>query len=99
MKKFFFLSIMVLIICLASCNSKSSFEADVKKMAGYRCKEMQLMRKDQTDEKVKKQLENLRVEIDAYRQKMSEKYKGKETDKEMNEKADKIMQEEMAKCK
>ncbi len=97
-KNLFPFAAIVFILSMSSCGSKSSFESDVKKMANYRCKEQQLMAKDQTDPKVKREMEDLQKEMDAYRQKMSEKYKGKETD-EMEKKADQIMEEVMSKCK
>jgi peptidoglycan hydrolase CwlO-like protein len=84
---------------LSSCGGKSSFEADVRKMANYRCKTQQLMAKEATDEKVKKELDDLQKEMEAYTKKMKEKYKDIKDDKEMEERADKIMQEVMSKCK
>lgn len=93
------LMITTLCFIMVSCKSKSSFESDVKKMAKYRCQEMQLKAKDQTDPKVAKDLENLEKDMDAYRKEMAEKYKGHEKDDSMNNKANKIMDEEMAKCK
>lgn len=90
---------MTLFICISSCGSKSSFESDVRKMADYRCKEQQLMAKDPSDEKAQKELADLKKELDAYREKMAEKYKGKEKDEEMNKKANQIMDEVMSKCK
>lgn len=98
-KNLFSLVAIALLIGLSSCGSKSSFESDVRKMADYRCKEQQLMAKDPSDEKAQKELADLKKELDAYREKMAEKYKGKEKDREMNMKADKIMEEVMAKCK
>ena len=92
-------AIIMLVIVLSSCSSKSSFESDVRKMANYRCERQKLETKDQSDEKVKKQLEGLEKEMDAYMEKMSKKYEDKKDDKAMNEKADKIMDEVMAKCK
>lgn len=64
-----------------------------------RCKAQLLAAKDQSDEKVKKEMEELQKEMEAYGEKMEKKYKGKENDKALNEKADKIMEEVMAKCK
>lgn len=98
-KKFFSLAVVAVIIALSSCSSKSSFEGDVRKMANYRCEKQKLQAKDPSDEKVKKDLEDLEKKMDAYGNEMKEKYKGKEDDKAMNEKADKIMEEVMAKCK
>jgi hypothetical protein len=91
--------IMAVFITILSCGSKSSFEGDVRKMGEYRCKLQQLMAKDATDEKAKKELLDLKNEMDAYREKMKEKYKDKKDDKVMNDKAEKIMDEVMAKCK
>lgn len=98
-KNLFPLVVISFVLSMSSCGSKSSFESDVKKMANYRCKEQQLMAKDQSDPKIKREMEDLQKEMDAYRQKMSEKYKGKEKDEAMNKKADQIMEEVMAKCK
>jgi hypothetical protein len=101
-KNIFGLAILALVIGTASCSSSSSgggFESDVRKMADYRCRVQKLEAKDPADEKAKKELEDLRKEMDEYRDKMAEKYKGKENDTAMNNKADKIMDEEMAKCK
>lgn len=98
-KKLFLIAAIALFICITSCGSKSSFESDVRKMADYRCKEQQLMAKDPSDEKAQKELADLKKELDAYRQKMTEKYKGKEQDEEMNKQAKKIMEEVMSKCK
>jgi len=98
-KNFFSLAVVAGIIVLSSCSSKSSFENDVRKMGNYRCEKQKLEAKDQSDEKVKKELENLGKEMDAYREKMSKKYEDKKDDKAMNEKADKIMEEIMVKCK
>lgn len=92
-------SVLVISVVLSSCGGKSSFESDVRKMADYRCKAQQLMAKEATDEKAKKELDDLRKEMDAYREKMQEKYKDKKDDKEMEAKADKIMEEVMSKCK
>ena len=98
-KNFFSLAVLAGIIVVSSCSSKSSFEADVKKMGNYRCEKQKLEAKDQADEKVKKELEDLEKEMDAYREKMAKKYEDKKDDKAMNEKADKIMDEIMEKCK
>ena len=98
-KKLFLVAAMALFFCITSCGSKSSFESDVRKMANSRCKEQQLMAKDQSDAKIKSEMDDLQKEMAAFRQKMSEKYKGKEKDEEMNKKADQIMDEVMAKCK
>ncbi|HEY6064183.1 MAG TPA: hypothetical protein VIV35_11270 [Chitinophagaceae bacterium] len=98
-KNFFSLVVSAAIVVISSCSSKSSFESDVRKMANYRCEREKLRAKDQTDEKVKKQLEDLEKEMDAYGNKMEVKYKDKKDDKVLNEKADKIMEEVMSKCK
>lgn len=97
-----FLTFIVLAFCLSftSCKSSSgSFESDVKKMANYRCEMQQLMAKDMTDEKVKKELDDLTKEMTAYAEEMSKKYEKMEEDKEMEAKADAIMKEVMEKCK
>jgi hypothetical protein len=98
-KNLFLMAAITFFISISSCGSKSSFDSDVRKMANYRCKEQQLMAKDQSDAKIKSEMEDLQKEMAAYRQKMAEKYKGKEKDEEMNKKADQIMEEVMAKCK
>lgn len=92
-------AMLAFVISLSSCGGGSSFESDVKKMADFRCKMQKLMAKDQNDEKVKKELEELQKEAEAFGDKMEKKYKGKEDDKAMEEKAEKIMEEVMAKCK
>jgi TPP-dependent 2-oxoacid decarboxylase len=98
-KNFFSLAVLAGIIVLSSCSSKSSFESDVRKMANYRCEKEKLRAKDQSDEKVKKDLEDLEKKMDAYGNEMEVKYKDKKDDKALNEKADKIMEEVMSKCK
>ena len=98
-KNFFSLAFLAVVIVLSSCSSKSSFESDVRKMANYRCKMQQLRAKDPSDEKAKKEMEDLEKEMNAYGDKMEAKYKDKKDDKAMNEQADKIMEEVMAKCK
>lgn len=98
-KEFFSLAIFAIVILLSSCSSKSSFESDVRKMANYRCEREKLMAKDQTDEKVKKEIESLEKEMGEYAEKMEKKYDDKKGDKAMDEQADKIMDEVMAKCK
>ena len=101
MKKLSQLAVVALLLGMSSCSSSSGggFESDVRKMADYRCRLQKLMAKDPSDEKAKKETEDVRKEMDEFRDKMAKKYEGKENDKEMNEKADKIMDEEMAKCK
>ncbi len=98
MKKYF-LPIAVLAVVISSCGSKSSFESDVKKMGNYRCQMQKLEAKDQSDEKVKKEIEDLKKEVEEYTEKMTKKYADKKNDKDMDEKADKIMDEIMEKCK
>jgi Skp family chaperone for outer membrane proteins len=98
-KNYFSLVVLASIIVLSSCSSKSSFDSDVRKMADYRCKVQQLEAKDPSDQKVQKELEDVKKEMSAYREKMSKKYEDKKDDKAMNEKANKIMDEVMSKCK
>jgi hypothetical protein len=103
MKKYFLsLAILAIVTGLVSCGSKSSsasFESDVKKMASYRCDLQKLMGGDLNDESTKKKLEDLRSEMEKYRDEMEKKYGDKKNDKDMNDKADKIMKEAMEKCK
>jgi Skp family chaperone for outer membrane proteins len=100
MKKYFLSIAMLAVVAgISSCGSKSSFESDVKKMGNYQCDMQKLMAKDPSDEKAKKDLEDLRKEIEDYRAKMEKKYADKKDDKDMNEKADKIMDEIREKCK
>ncbi len=100
MKKVFLsLTVLAIVVSMSSCGGGSSFENDVKKFANMRCKVQQLAAKDQSDEKVKKELEDLQKEMEDYGDKMSEKYKDKKDDKEMEAKADKILKEIMDKCK
>ena len=99
MKKIFLSLTLLAIWSLSSCKSSSSFENDVKKMADFNCRAQKLMAKDPTDEKARKDLADLRKEMDAYGEIMSEKYKDKKDDKEMETKAQSIMKEEMKKCK
>jgi Skp family chaperone for outer membrane proteins len=98
-KNFLSMAILAVVVSMASCGSSSSFEGDVKKFANMRCKAQQLAAKDQSDEKVKKELEDLQKEMEAYGDKMTKKYESKKDDKEMEEKADKIMEDIMNKCK
>lgn len=88
----------LILLSFASCSS-SSFESDVKKMAGFMCRAQQLATKATTDEAAKKEMEALEKEAQAFSDKMKEKYKGMENDKEKNDKAEKIISEELAKCK
>jgi hypothetical protein len=99
-KNFLSMTLLAIVISLASCGGSSSgFEGDVKKFGNMRCKVQQLAAKDQTDEKVKKEVEELEKEMEDYGKTMTEKYKDKKDDKAMEEKADKIMKEIMEKCK
>lgn len=98
-KNFFSIATFAIVLSMSSCGSSSSFEGDVKKMANYRCKIQQLSAKDPSDEKVKKEIEDVRKEADEFRDKMQKKYEDKKDDKEMEEKADKIMKEVMENCK
>ena len=98
-KNFIMLAILAGIIVLSSCSSKSSFEGDVRKMANYRCEKQKLEAKDQSDEKVKKEMKDLEKEMEEYAEKMGKKYDDKKDDKAMGEQAKKIMEEVMAKCK
>jgi hypothetical protein len=98
-KNFLSMAILAVVVSMSSCGSSSSFESDVKKFGNMRCKAQQLAAKDQTDEKVKKELEDLQKEMSDYGDKMSKKYEKQKGDKAMDEKADKIMKEIMDKCK
>lgn len=98
-KNFLSIAIVAVVVSISSCGGGSSFEGDVKKFANMRCKAQQLAAKDQSDEKVKKEMEELQKEMEAYGEKMRDKYKDKEDDKAMEEKADKIMKDVMDKCK
>ncbi len=100
-KLFLSMAVLAIVLGTSSCNSSSSssFESDVRKMASYSCKMQKLMAKDPSDEKAKKELEELEKEMKDYGEKMEEKYKDKKDDKKMEEEANKIMKEEMAKCK
>lgn len=68
-------------------------------MADYRCKMQTLMAKDPTDEKAKKELEDLKKETEAYREEVTKKYESIKGDTAMNNKANKIMDEVMSRCK
>ena len=100
-KNFLSIAVVAAVVALSSCGSKSSgsLDKDVRKLADMRCKMQQLAAKDQADEKVQKDIADLRKEMDEYRDEMEKKYGDKKNDKEMNEKADKIMEEVMSKCK
>ena len=99
-RNFLSIAVLTVVLSVSSCkSSSSSFEADVKKMADYLCKEQQLRAKDPSDEKAKKDLEKVEAEMKAYSDKMEEKYKDKKGDKEMDAKAEKIMTDVMTKCK
>lgn len=88
----------LVLLSFASCSS-SSFESDVKKMAGFMCRAQKVSAKAATDEAAQKELESIEKEAQAFSEKMKEKYKGMESDKAKNEQAEKIINEEMAKCK
>lgn len=92
-------AMLAFVLSLTSCGGGGGFESDVRKMADYRCKAQKLMGKDQSDEKVKKELEELQKEAEAFAEKMEKKYEDKKDDKAMEEKAEKIMKEVMDKCK
>ncbi|MEO7393887.1 MAG: hypothetical protein ABIU11_03030 [Chitinophagaceae bacterium] len=98
-KNFLTIVVVTFVLSLSSCKSSSSFDNDVRKMADFQCRAQKLMAKDPTDEKAKKDLEDLQKEMELYGAKMTEKYKDKKDDKEMETKAMVIMKEEMAKCK
>jgi peptidoglycan hydrolase CwlO-like protein len=98
-KNFLSIAVLAVVITLSSCGSSSSFEGDVKKMASYRCKAQQLSAKDPADEKAKKELEDLKKEIEEYAAKMEKKYGDKKDDEAWKAKGDKIYKEEMIKCK
>ncbi|MDF2382779.1 hypothetical protein JMG10_14955 [Nostoc ellipsosporum NOK] len=89
----------LLLLSVTSCSSSSSFESDVRKMAGLMCRAQKVAVKAATDESAKKELESIEKEAEEFGKKMEEKYKDKKEDKEMNAKAEKIISEEMAKCK
>ncbi|MEO5948102.1 MAG: hypothetical protein ABIP79_14890 [Chitinophagaceae bacterium] len=99
-KNFLSLIVLAFLINFCSCkSSSSSFESDVRKMADYRCQMQQLMAKDPSDEKAKKELEDLSVKMKAYADEMEKKYDKMKDDKDMEAKAEAIMKEEMDKCK
>jgi predicted transcriptional regulator len=99
-KNFLSIAILAIVISLSSCgSSSSSFDSDVRKMADYQCKAQKLAAKDPTDEKVKKEMEELQKEMEAYGEKMRKKYEDKKDDKEMEAKAEAILKEVMEKCK
>ena len=58
-KNFLSIAIVAVVVSMSSCGGGSSFEGDVKKFANMRCKAQQLAAKDQSDEKVKKEMEEL----------------------------------------
>jgi thiamine biosynthesis lipoprotein ApbE len=99
-KNFLSIAILVVVIILSSCgSSSSSFENDVRKMAEYQCKVTKLSVNAATDEKAKKELEELSKEMTKYAKEMEKKYESKKDDKEMEAKANVIMKEVMDKCK
>ncbi len=93
------MAILAVVVSMSSCGSSSSFEGDVRKIGNMQCKAQQLAAKDQSDEKVKKEMEDLQKEMMAFGNDMEKKYKDKKDDKAMEEKAEKIMKEIMEKCK
>ncbi len=93
------MAVLTVMIGLSSCKSSSSFDSDVRKMADYNCQEQKLKAKDPSDEKAKKDLEDLEKKKDAYSNEMEKKYKDKKDDSVMNAKAEQIMKEVMDKCK
>jgi Skp family chaperone for outer membrane proteins len=95
-KNIFYLLAFVAMLGISACSS--SYESDIRKMANYRCQVKKLMAKDPSDEKAKKELEKTQKDMDDFRDKITEKYKGKQDDKSMTEKADAIMDEVMSKC-
>jgi hypothetical protein len=100
-KNMFRLSVIAIVVSLVSCGggSGSGLEADVRKMAKYRCDLQKLMAKDQSDPKVQKEMTDIEKDMNDFGNKMEAKYKDKKGDKAMEEKADQIMKEEMSKCK
>ena len=94
-KNFLSLIVLVFVISFSSCKSSSSFDSDVRKMADYRCQMKQLMAKDPSDEKAKKELQELSVKMEAFGDEMSKM----KDDKDMDAKADAILKEVMDKCK
>ena len=93
------MAILAVVVSMSSCGGGSSFEGDVKKFGNMRCKAQQLAAKDQSDEKVKKELEDLQKEMETFGDEMSKKYEKDKDNKEMEAKADKIMKDIMDKCK
>lgn len=91
---------IALLLAITSCGGGgSSLDKDVRKMAEFRCQIQKLMAKDPTDEKAKKELEEVTKEMEAFGEKMSKKYESKKDDKDMEAKAEAIMKEVMDKCK
>jgi organic hydroperoxide reductase OsmC/OhrA len=99
-RNFLSIAILAVVISLSSCgSSSSSFENDVRKMADYQCKMTKLSVTAATDEKAKKELEELSKEVTKFAKEMEKKYESKKDDKEMEAKAEAIMKEAMEKCK
>ena len=98
-KKLLSLAALAFVFAVYSCKSSSGFESDVRKYAELQCEQQKLMAKDQNDEKVKKELEEVEKDIKEYSDKMQKKYADKKDDKDMDERADKIMDEVMKDCK
>ena len=100
MKKYFLsLAVLALVVGVSSCGSGSGFESDVRKQAKFECSMSKLMAKDQNDEKVKKEIEDLQKEMDEFEEKMEKKYDEKEPSEKEQAKAMEIMKEEKEKCK
>src|SRR5262245_18872345 len=99
MKKKFILPTLFSMFIFFSCSSKTSFEQDVRKMAGYRCEMQKLMAMDPDDKTAQEKAKELRKKMEDYSEKMAEKYKDKLDDKDMDKEADKIMEEVMKNCK
>ena len=104
-KKISYSLIVIGIICISVLlfyklsKSSSSFDNDVRKMADLQCRVQKLEAKDPADLKAKKDLADLEKEMEAYGNKMEEKYKDKKDDKEMEAQAQAIITEVMDKCK
>jgi hypothetical protein len=91
-------AVIALSLIMTSCGGGSSFESDVRKMADYRCKIQKLEAKGPSDEKAKKEAEDIGKEMMEFAQKMEKKYESKKDDKDMEAKATAIMKEVMEKC-
>lgn len=98
-KRFLSAVIITMVMAVYSCGSSSSFESDVRKKADYLCKVQKLTAAAASDEKVAKELEGIKKEMDAFDEKMEKKYKDKKEDAASTASAQKIMMEVMEKCK